>query len=240
MCLYTDTGNRGNARIRQNPTLAAALTFARGALSYPQVCGVGFPARTSLEQTVVDLVDAAASETQVLDILIKAIQLRMKPGRLLAEVERRNRLRHRGFVLRVLEVTDEGVESHLELEYRKRVEHAHGLPRSVRQKWERIRGRWIRSDSWYAEYGVRVELDGELAHPGRATDDDVLRDNDVLLVCEEITLRYRWPHVHNTSCLVAGQVASGLRAGGWTGTVKRCSPGCRAPGTAAALASAAA
>ena len=141
MCLYTDTGNRGNARIRQNPTLAAALTFARGALSYPQVCGVGFPARTSLEQTVVDLVDAAASETQVLDILIKAIQLRMKPGRLLAEVERRNRVRHRGFVLRVLEVTDEGVESHLELEYRKRVEHAHGLPRSVRQKWERIRGR---------------------------------------------------------------------------------------------------
>ena len=132
MCLYTDTGNRGNARIRQNPTLAAALTFARGALSYPQVCGVGFPARTSLEQTVVDLVDAAASETQVLDILIKAIQLRMKPGRLLAEVERRNRLRHRGFVLRVLEVTDEGVESHLELEYRKRVEHAHGLPRSVK------------------------------------------------------------------------------------------------------------
>lgn len=70
---------------------------------------MGFPARTSLEQTVVDLVDAAASETQVLDILIKAIQLRMKPGRLLAEVERRNRVRHRGFVLRVLEVTDEGV-----------------------------------------------------------------------------------------------------------------------------------
>ena len=83
-------------------------------------------------ETVVDLVDAAASETQVLDILIKAIQLRMKPGRLLAEVERRNRVRHRGFVLRVLEVTDEGVESHLELEYRKRVEHAHGLPRSVK------------------------------------------------------------------------------------------------------------
>lgn len=86
------------------------------------------------------------------------------------------------------------------------------------------------------DFGVRVELDGELAHPGRATDDDLLRDNDVLLSRDEITLRYRWPHVHDTACGVAGQVAAGLRTGGWSRIARRCSPTCRAAETTTSLA----
>src|SRR5660397_296717 len=68
---------------------------------------------------------------------------------------------------------------------------------------ERVRGYWIRSDCWYEGYGLRVELDGELAHPGRATHRDVLRDNDVLLMTGDLTLRYRWWHTLAGACVSA-------------------------------------
>lgn len=196
---------------------------------------VGVPPRTCLEQTVVDLIDDAATESGVLDLLIKAIQRGMTVTRFLRHLATRRRVRHRDFVLRVTAETGEGVESHLELEYLRRVERAHGLPRSLRQKRERIRGRWIRSDCWYPESGVRAELDGELAHPGRATDDDLIRDNDVRLALDEITLRYRWPHVWDEPCLVAGQVAAALHKRGWREALRPCSPGCGAPAVVASL-----
>jgi hypothetical protein len=187
---------------------------------------VGSPSRTSLEQTVVDLVDTAPSESVVLDLLTTAIQRRMSLPRFLKELGRHRRVRHRGFVMRVTEIADEGVESHLELAYRQRVERAHGLPRAVRQRWERIRGRWMRSDCWYPEYAVRAELDGELAHPGRATDADLMRDNDVRIALNEITVRYRWTHVWNAPCVAAAQVAAALQRRGWRGMPKKCSPEC--------------
>ena len=196
---------------------------------------VGNPPRTCLEQTVVDLVDDAATESGVLDVLIRAIQLGMSVPRFLGHLATYTRVRHRDFVLRVTAETADGVESHLELEYLRRVERAHGLPRSIRQKREQIRGRWIRSDCWYPEFGVRAELDGELAHPGRATADDLIRDNDVRLALDEITLRYRWPHVWDTPCLVAGQVAAALRKRGWQKDLMPCSPGCVAPAVLASL-----
>ncbi|MEZ5086771.1 MAG: type IV toxin-antitoxin system AbiEi family antitoxin domain-containing protein [Tessaracoccus sp.] len=186
----------------------------------------GSPPRTSLEQTVIDLVQGAPTESAVLEILTKAVQQRMSVSRFLDRLALHGRVRNRGFALGLTKLTEEGVESHLELEYRRRVERAHRLPRSVRQKWERIRGRWIRSDCWYPEFGVRAELDGELAHPGRATDDDLLRDNDVRLALDEITLRYRWAHVWDSPCLTAAQVTAALWARGWSKTPKKCSPTC--------------
>ena len=80
-----------------------------------------------------------------------------------------------------------------------------------------------------ASLRCRAELDGELAHPGRATADDLIRDNDVRLALDEITLRYRWPHVWDTPCLVAGQVAAALRKRGWQKDLMPCSPGCVVP-----------
>ncbi|MFT3887672.1 MAG: type IV toxin-antitoxin system AbiEi family antitoxin domain-containing protein [Arachnia sp.] len=186
----------------------------------------GSPPRTSLEQTVVDLIDDATSESAVLGVLTKAVQQHMNVGRFLDRLALYGRVRNRGFAVELTRLTAEGVESPLELEYRRRVEKAHRLPPTVRQDWERIRGRWIRSDCWYPEFGVRVELDGELAHPGRATDDDLLRDNDVRLALDEITLRYRWAHVWDSPCLTAAQVAAALQARGWSKTPKKCSPTC--------------
>lgn len=195
----------------------------------------GTPPRTTLERTVVDLLNVVTTKAEALDVIIGAVQRGMRGSTFLADAATHKRLRHREFTSQLLEVTDEGVESHLEYEYRRRVERAHGLPRGRRQEWELIRGRWIRSDCRYEDFSVRAELDGELAHPGRATDPDIIRDNDVLLSRGEKTLRYRWPHVPNQPCLVAGQVGSALEAEGWSGRVRKCSPGCTAPDVVVAL-----
>lgn len=199
------------------------------------VTRVGDPPRTSLEQTVIDLVDDAPSESEVLDLLTRGVQQRLSVPGLLNQLVQRRRIRHRSFTVGLVGIVDEGVESPLELKYRHRVEQAHGLPRSVRQKWERIRGRWIRSDCWYPGFGVRVELDGELAHPGKASIDDLLRDNDVRIALDEITLRYRWPHIWDTPCLAAGQVVAALYQRGWHGKLRPCSPSCSASAVTAAL-----
>lgn len=189
----------------------------------------GTPPRTSLEQTAVDLIHDAPTQSDVIDIVIKAIQKRMNIPRFTKAVEGRKHLRYRSFVLAMLAITDLGVESHLELEYLREVERRHGLPASVGQKRERVRGRWIRSDRWLKRFAIRIELDGELAHPGRPTDADVMRDNDVRLVIGEITLRYRWPQVNNDPCLVAAQVARAMQLHGWTGAPKSCSGTCTTP-----------
>jgi len=187
----------------------------------------GCPGWTEIEETVLDLIDQAVSEKTVIDLLIAAIRQGITPARLLGRAERRKRLRNRGLLLECIARTPDGVESYLELRYHRDVERAHGLPTSSRQSWQRIRGHWIRADCRYPGFGLRVELDGELAHPGRATDSDVLRDNDVVLVSREMTLRFRWFHVVEEPCLAATQTAFGLRLGGWQGMPTPCSEDCR-------------
>lgn len=184
------------------------------------------PPRTPLAQTVADMIHAAPTEAEALEIMISAIRRRLRIEQLRSEVARRHFFRHRSFVGQLLELPREGIESHLELRYVKDVERAHGLPRSAGQRNEMIRGQWIRSDRWYRDYKVRCELDGELAHPGRASDADVMRDNEVRVLLDETTLRYRWPQVTNMPCTVAAQVAQVLHDRGWTGTPQRCSANC--------------
>lgn len=187
---------------------------------------VGSPPRTSLESTVFDLINLAPTQSAALEILIQGVQRRMNIEKLRALMNARRRMRHREFVKRLLWITDEGVESHLELAYLRDVERRHRLPRSIGQKRERLRRLWLRSDRHYEKYRIRVELDGELAHPGRASDADIMRDNSVILELNEMTLRYRWPQIINMPCVVAEQVAVGLRYNGWRGTPTRCSPEC--------------
>lgn len=190
---------------------------------------VGNPARTALERTAIDLIAGAPTQAKALEILIRSFQKRMSRAAFLRELQNRPRVRNRIFITKLLEDTPEGVESHMELKYHHDVEAAHGLPRAVRQNWVKLDNGWIRTDVWYEKYQVRIELDGQLAHPGRATDADIMRDNQVLIKRGDITLRYRWPQVHRTPCETAAQVAAALMARGWDGTVTRCSPSCRAP-----------
>lgn len=120
---------------------------------------------------------------------------------------------------------DAGAQSPLELEHLRRVERAHGLPRSVRQaRAGGARATWIDVD--YVEFGTRVELDGRIRHVGEGAFRDRRRDNRSV-VEGRVTLRYGWHEVFGQPCAVAAEQAKVLAAHGWTGRPRRCGRQCR-------------
>lgn len=181
---------------------------------------------TSRGATVVDLLDLARGTDDAVALLTAAIRAGAHPDEVLDTLGRRSRARHRGLVLELLGEVVEGAESVMELRYHRDVERRHGLPRSTRQVAQVVGGRPIRADAVYVGLGVRVELDGQLAHPGGRTDADTWRDNAVLVELGELTLRYRWHHVRVTPCRTAAQVAGALQSRGWRGAARSCGPTC--------------
>lgn len=181
------------------------------------------------EEAVICLAAEARGPDELVGLICDAVRGGAGPDLLLRRATQRARLRNRTLLVEVLAAVEDGTESPLEYRYRRDVERAHGLPRAVAQQRERVGGRWIRADRVYDGFGVRVELDGQLAHPFARTDDDVWRDNAVLLSGHDLTLRYRWRHVAVTPCATAGQVAEVLVAGGWHGRPRPCGQGCRMP-----------
>ncbi|WP_152189148.1 type IV toxin-antitoxin system AbiEi family antitoxin domain-containing protein [Georgenia satyanarayanai] len=177
-------------------------------------------------ETALDLVARAETTDDVIGILVRATRKVVHPNAMLKALERRGRVRGRDLVVDLLGEVADGVESPLELRYRQHVERAHGLPRAELQTREKLAGGWIRADCRYRGLGVRVELDGKLAHPGGRTDKDTWRDNAALLEAGEITLRYRWSHIAGTPCATAAQVARALHQGGWGGSPRPCGPAC--------------
>ncbi|HLS12919.1 MAG TPA: hypothetical protein VK095_00240 [Beutenbergiaceae bacterium] len=180
---------------------------------------------TARAETVLDLIDRVEAPDDVVGLITLACR-RMSHDFLLAAMGDRQRLRHRSLVRDVLTAAADGIESPLELRYHRDVERAHRLPRSERQLREQIDGGWIRADCRYRRYRLRVELDGQLAHPDGRTVEDTWRDNAVLLTATEVTLRYRWHHVAVTPCRTAAQVAEALRLAGWIGVPRQCSADC--------------
>ncbi|WP_246117591.1 type IV toxin-antitoxin system AbiEi family antitoxin domain-containing protein [Cellulomonas composti] len=176
-------------------------------------------------EAVVGLVAATSGTDELVGLICSAVRAGVSPG-LLVETVRDRRLPNRRLVLDLLDQVADGIESPLEHRYQRDVERAHGLPRAAAQQRERVGGRWIRADRIYVGFGVRAELDGQLAHPFGTTDADVWRDNAVLLERGDLTLRYRWQHVAVTPCATAAQVASALVAHGWTSTPRPCGPRC--------------
>lgn len=186
----------------------------------------GDPPRTWMWETAVDLADAAPSEDAVVSVLAEAARVHTPMSMLRREVASRSRLHHRALIDAVLREVRDGVESPLELRYVRRVERAHGLPRSRRQVPAAVAGIRLRTDVLHEAFATRVELDGELAHPGGATDADLWRDNVMVLGHSGVTLRYRWWHVVGRACGCAAQVTLGLRRGGWRGQPRACRSDC--------------
>jgi hypothetical protein len=181
---------------------------------------------TSPVSTILDVADdMATGEDDVVGLVCALAQRNVPLGELAKELRRRGRIRHRALLLDLVTTVDQGIESPLEYRYH-RIERVHGLPPSVLQIREILDGLWLRADCRYPRFRLRVELDGQLAHPNGRTDADVWRDNAALIGVQEITLRYRWYHVTVTPCRVARQVALALGAGGWTERPRRCSAGC--------------
>lgn len=184
------------------------------------------PPRTRRVATVLDLVTRCRNAEAVVATVTTATRQGVSPDGVLALLATLPRHRWRRLLFDVLADADAGVESTLEWHYHHRVERDHGLPRLELQSRQKVGGRWIRADRRHQRYRLRIELDGELAHPGGRTDEDTWRDNDVVIEVEETTLRYRWRHVVGGSCRTAAQVVRAMRSRGWSGMPRPCGPQC--------------
>jgi hypothetical protein len=186
------------------------------------------PPRTRIEETVIDLTQAASSLDEAMSWLIRGCARRLTtPSLLAAAMAARSRLRWRGELSTALADIGEGAHSTLELRYVRHVERAHGLPRAARQAPSKVAGRSRYLDNHYREFGVAVELDGRIAHPAEARWRDIHRDNASAAV-GITTLRYGWADVTTDSCRVAAEIAHVLRQRGWPGRLYACGAHCRA------------
>ncbi len=180
------------------------------------------PPRTRIEETVLDLTQTAATFDEAIDWIIRGCgSRRTTPERLAAAMHERARMRWRV----KLGTAVGGIHSMLEYRHVYGVERPHGLPRGTRQARAVRRGRSQYRDQLYEEFGVCVELDGQLAHPAAARWRDIRRDN-ASAAAGLITLRYGWADVTHRPCEVAAEIGTVLSSRGWTGTPRRCGPAC--------------
>jgi hypothetical protein len=185
------------------------------------------PPRTRVEETVLDLTQAAASFDDVCGWVTRAFARELTDEeRLRTAMRQRTQLRWRSELHEVITAAAGGDHSVLEYRYDRDVERAHGLPEAVRQApFKTPDGRWGRRDRLYAAYGVVVELDGRLAHAEENQWRDRNRDNAAAADRKQ-TLRYGWKQVTKDPCGTAVEVAKVLRVNGWEGWPRPCSPGC--------------
>lgn len=184
------------------------------------------PLRTTIEETVFDLIELAHTVDNACGWITKAVGRRLTTAERLAEaLKLRKKIRWRTTLEDMLAAAGDGIHSVLEYRYLRDVERAHGLPRSRHQVRVLIDGKTAYRDVYYEEYRLAVELDGRLAHPDEERGRDQRRDNyggpdDIL------TTRYDWQDVAGHPCETALLQARILRRRGWTGTPRPCSAGC--------------
>jgi predicted transcriptional regulator of viral defense system len=181
---------------------------------------VGKLSRTTVEDTVLDLVDRATTAGEVQALVAGAVQQRRTTvPRLRRAAAGRARLRHRRLVEALLGDVALGAETALEIAYLHKVERAHGLPRGVRQH-RAGHGPAVR-DVLYEGFGVVVELDGRLGHEGMGRFRDMERDNAAAVAGED-TLRFGWHDVDDRCCQAAFQLGAVLARRGWDEEPRRC------------------
>jgi hypothetical protein len=198
---------------------------------YRRAPGLGMLATTWPEDTLLDLVDQCAEFDDVCGWITRAVSKRaIIDVRLRAFMAERKRLRWRDDVAILLDEAINGTHSPLEYRWDHDVERAHGLPRSVaqRQYTKPDGGKGFR-DRVFADYGVIVELDGDLTHPEETRWRDRERDNYAAAEALE-TLRFGWKHVRSPqNCVTAALTATVLRNHGWQGFPSRCGERCGIP-----------
>src|SRR5579859_8166506 len=120
---------------RQRHVVAAeGVRLHRSARIAEAVEPQGYPPRTTVEETVLDLTQAARSLDDVCGWVTRAIARGLTDAvRLTAAMAKRERLRWRAGLHEILEAAATGDHSVLEYRYHRDVERAHGLPRPARQ-----------------------------------------------------------------------------------------------------------
>ena len=184
--------------------------------------------RTTVEDTVLDLVARARTFDDAYDWISKAVGRRLTSPQLLSKaLAARPRMRWRAWITEALQDGADGVHSPLERNYVHGVERVHGLPAARRQAKRRHGSGTRYLDNLYEEYGLCVEVDGAAAHPAEGRWRDTRRDNANLLQGTE-TLRYGWPDATENRCKTAAEIAAVLRRRGWAGMLRPCGPSCKA------------
>ncbi len=204
-----------------------------------RVAGSREPPIVRLEVAVLTVASRRPRPEDAIALVLDACrQRRTTPQRLVAELDRLQRLPRRALLIEVLRDATAGVESFLELTYLRKVERAHDLPAAVRQV-RAANGRGIvYRDLEYEDYGLIVELDGRAGHEDAGSRwRDMSRDNAALMKAKP-TLRFGYQLVGDP-CAAAAQVARVLQALGWGDQPVPCGPTCSLLPTLAGLGSAA-
>ncbi|TDC13388.1 hypothetical protein, partial [Kribbella albertanoniae] len=163
------------------------------------------PPRRTAAHAVLDVVAVSRSVDQAAAAVAEACQSgRVSAADLLAALDERPRLRHRGSLRPIIADVAAGSHSLLELRYQRDVERRHGLPTGERQR--AVDHEF--TDVFYP--GLQVELDGRLHLVPRQRWRDLDRDNRATLR-GEATLRYGWFDITGRPCDAAVQVVQVLR-----------------------------
>ncbi|WP_132144046.1 hypothetical protein [Kribbella antiqua] len=204
-----------------------------------RVVGSREPPIVRLEVAVLTVASRRTRPDDAIALVLDACrQRRTTPQRLLAELDRLQRLPRRAAFVEVLKDAAEGAESFLELIYLRKVERAHGLPTAVRQVRAANGRGTVYRDAEYEDYGLIVELDGRAGHEDAVSRwRDMGRDNAALMTAKP-TLRFGYQLVGDP-CAAAAQVARVLQIRGWRGQPTPCGPTCSLLPTLSDLGSAA-
>lgn len=189
---------------------------------FHQLVQVGSPPRIRLEDSVIDVADAAGTDLLALDELSRPLQRRATtPARLLSCAQSRARLARRLWLEAVLADLDQGACSVLEHGYLTRVERPHGLPVAHRQVRDRISRGVIYRDVEY-DVGLVAELDGRVHHDSlRGRDRDFDRDLEATVLGKR-SVRLSYGQVYDRPCWTGERIGRVLMSLGWQGRPRAC------------------
>jgi hypothetical protein len=218
----------GTRRVRRRSGLAVHLSAAAWRTVHPAQS----PPRTRVEETILDLWDAAEDLDEGVGWVTGALQRRRTtPDKIRQAMAARSRLRRRKYLAELLSPDSAGIHSVLEYRYVHNVERPHGLPTGKRQKQFRRGSHNEYRDALYEEYQTVVELDGNATHRADTRWRDISRDNAAAAE-GLVTLRYGWLGVTVHGCETAAEIAAVLIRRGYT-SARPCSAGCPVGPTAA-------
>src|ERR1700691_2350670 len=153
------------------------------------------PARTRIEETVVDLTQCSPTFDEAFHWLSQACGSRLCTASMIRRaLDLRKKARHPAALEAALGDVADGVFSLLEYRYVHGVERPHGLPAARRQVPVTLGGNRRYLDNLYQDSLLGVELDGAAAHPVAERWRDIHRDNSLTRLGIE-TLRYNWSDV---------------------------------------------
>jgi hypothetical protein len=212
----------------RHPQAIGGVLVHRSGRAEAAVHPAQLPPRTTVEETVIDLTQAAADLDGACGWMSRATGRRLTTAtRLRAALDARPKVRWRADLGLALADIGSGAHSLLEHRYIRDVERPHGLPAATRQARTGTSRRSRYIDNLYEAARLAVELDGQVAHPIEQRWADVRRDN-THAATGLLTLRYNWADVTTQPCTVARQAAEVLRQRGTPVTLRPCRPACAA------------